>query len=243
MFLFKGYNLDLGGKRPLSPLNSANKASITGSSMPTEVIKNAKLIWDYLASFHQGQTSDAIVVCCSYDLRVCDYACGLMAEIGAQQLLFSGNTGNWTRQLWDEPEAKVFKARAIKNGIDPALILTEEQATNIGENIAFSKKLLPDAETITFVTKPNTILRVKLTVPLHWSGITAVTACPPFTFPDRVSNIVGMFGVINEMVGDIQRILSYPALGYQIAHNLPAHILTAYEFLIDQGFTEHLMRK
>jgi len=211
--------------------------------MPTEAIKNAKLIWYYLASFHQEQPSDAIVVCCSYDLRVCDYACPFMKEIGAQRLLFSGNSGNWTRHLWDEPEAQVFKTRALQNGIDPTRILTEEQATNIGENVAFSKKMLPDAKSITFITKPNTILRVKLTVPLHWQNITAVTACPQFTFPDEVSNIVGVFGVINEMVGDIQRILAYPSLGYQVAHDLPTHILTAYESLVDQGFTKHLMRK
>lgn len=211
--------------------------------MPSEIINKAKLIWDYLASFHQVASSDAIVVCCSYDLRICDYALDLMKEVGAQQLLFSGNTGNWTRQLWDEPEAQVFKTRAVDNGVDPSRIVTEEEATNIGENIAFSKKLLPAAKTITFITKPNTILRVKLTIPLHWPHITAVTACPSFSFPNDVSNIVGVFGVIHEMVGDIQRILAYPALGFQVVHDLPPHIVTAYEYLVGQGFTQHLMRE
>ena len=209
--------------------------------MSSEIINNAKLIWDYLASFHQVGNADAIVVCCSYDLRICDYACELMKETETPQLLFSGNTGNWTRQLWDQPEAQVFKARALENGIDPAFIITEERATNIGENIAFSKKLLPDAKIVTFITKPNTILRVKLTVPVHWRTITSFTACPQFSFPEDVSNIVGLFGVINEMVGDIQRILAYPALGYQAPHYLPETVLVAYESLKNEGFTTHLM--
>lgn len=209
--------------------------------MSSEVIVKAKLIWDYLASFHQEVPADIIVVCCSYDMRVCDYACSLMNRLGTQQILFSGNTGNWTKHLWDEPEAQVFKARAIANGVNPHQILTEENATNIGENIAFSKRLFAEAKSVTFVTKPNTILRVKLTVPIQWPEVAANTACPPFKFPDDVSHIVGVFGVIHEMVGDIQRIMAYPEFGFQMLHQLPQSVIAAYEYLKEQGFTQHLI--
>jgi len=211
--------------------------------MQSQVIVNAKVIWDYLASFNQAGSSDAIVVCCSYDLRVCDYACELAQKLQVPQIVFSGNTGNWTGHLWDAPEAQVFKERALKeNGFNPTLVLTEEKATNIGENIAFSKELLPEAKVVTFITKPNTILRVKLTVPLHWQDITAYTSCPQFSFPDEVSHIIGVFGVISEMVGDIQRIIKYPGLGFQIHHDLPENVLAAHKYLVNEGFTHHLMR-
>ena len=41
--------------------------------MQTPTLKNARILWDYLSSFKAVAPSDAIVVCCSYDLRVCDY--------------------------------------------------------------------------------------------------------------------------------------------------------------------------
>lgn len=202
---------------------------------------HAKLIWDYLASHSDPAECDAIVVCCSYDLRVCDYACELVKRSLAPIVVFSGNTGNWTEHLWDIPEAEVFAERALANGVSETSILRELNATNIGENVAFSRKLLPEAETVTFVTKPNTILRVGLTAPVQWPGVRANLACPPFSFPDGVSNVIGLFGVINEIVGDIQRIMEYPQLGYQIQHELPADVIESWEYLVEAGFTLHTM--
>ena len=72
-----------------------------------------------------------------------------------------------------------------------------------------------------FVTKPNAILRVALTVPVQWPEVTAFVDSPPLEFPQEVSNIIGVFGVINEMVGDVDRVLQYPSRGFQRAHDVP----------------------
>ncbi len=93
-----------------------------------------------MASFRATTPCDAVVVCCSYDLRVCDYACGLV------------------------------KAR-------------------------------------------------------------------------DVSPVIGLFGIMNEMVGDVERIQRYPALGYQSPHELPHNVLDAWASLVQKGFTYHLMPK
>lgn len=209
--------------------------------MTSSTMKQARRIWDYLASFNDPAPSDAIVVCCSYDLRVCDHACRLLRESLAPRILFSGKSGNWTEHLWDRTEAAVFRDRAIAQGIDPDCILIENEATNIGENLAFSKRLLPEVKTVTFVTKPNTILRVKLTAPLQWPGITTHVACPLLQFPEEISNVVGILGVIHEMVGDLQRIEAYPMRGYQVEHALPTEILESRDYLVAHGFTRHLM--
>jgi uncharacterized SAM-binding protein YcdF (DUF218 family) len=140
---------------------------------------HAKLIWDYLASHSSPMACDAIVVCCSYDLRVCDYACKLLLESIAPIIVFSGYKGNWTRHLWDVPEAEIFAKRAEINGIARSRMKIESRATNIGENISFSRELLPDAKVVTFVTKPNTMLRVGLTAPIQWP---AQISCSPMMF-------------------------------------------------------------
>ena len=209
--------------------------------MQTQTIAAAQRLWDYLSAERSHASSDAVVVCCSYDLRVGDYACELIQQGVAPLLILSGNTGNWTRRLWSRPEASVFRERALENGIPADSILTEDQSTNFGENIAFVRRLAPTLQRVTFVTKPNSVLRVRLTVPVQWPGVTAYIDAPPLRFPDEVSNVIGLFGLIDEMVGDVDRILKYPALGYQAPQELPAEILQAWQQLQEAGFRNHLL--
>ncbi len=207
----------------------------------TLTIKRAAEIWNYMATLNNRARSDAIVVCCSYDLRTCDHACELIRSGFADTLLLSGNTGNWTRHIWAEPEAEIYYRRALSNGIAAEKIIVESEATNFGENVSFSRQLLGDVASVTFVSKPYSLLRVKLTVERYWPGIEAHFSAPEIVFPEAVSNVVGVLGVIGEMVGDIDRIQHYPALGYQAAHTLPGEIIDAWHYLIEQGFTNHLI--
>ena len=209
--------------------------------MTTETLKCASEIWGYMSAVKSRSKSDAIVICCSYDLRACDHACALIKDGLSDTLVISGKHGNWTRHLWDEAEAEVFLNRAIANGIDENQILLEPEATNFGENILYSRALIPKARSITFVSKPNSLLRIKLTAEARCPEIEVKLSCPDINFPSEVSNIVGVWGVINEMVGDIERIQKYPDLGFQVPHKLPDGILQNWAYLVDQGFTSHLM--
>ncbi|MET0406704.1 MAG: YdcF family protein [Cystobacter sp.] len=209
--------------------------------MSTLTMQHARRLWEYMSSFKTRAPCDVAVVCCSYDLRVCDYACELLKSGLARQLLISGNTGNWTRHLWSKSEARVFLARAQAAGIPESSIILEERATNFGENIALSRELVPHARTVTFITKPNSVLRVLLTAAVRWPGITAQVDCPVIDFPEEVSNIVGVLGLIDEMVGDVHRIIEYPQQGFQQAHALPSEVLESWRYLISQGFKNHLI--
>jgi uncharacterized SAM-binding protein YcdF (DUF218 family) len=195
-----------------------------------------------MSSFRARAAADAIVVCCSYDLRVCDYACELLRQGLAPTLLLSGKSGNWTKFLWTETEARVFHARALLNGVDPQQLVLEEQATNFGENIAFARKLLPAARRVIFLTKPPSVLRVSVTVPIQWPEVSAFVDSPLLKFPEEVSQVIGVFGIIQEMVGDIDRVRRYPAKGFQVPHALPNEVLQAYEALIADGFSQHMLR-
>ena len=207
----------------------------------TSTIQSALELWNYMSSFAEQKACDAIVVCCSYDLRVCDHACELIKSGLSDTLLLSGNTGNWTKHIWSTPEAIIFKERALSNGINENQIIIEQHATNFGENVTLSTQLLPNARTISFISKPSSLLRVKLTAQAQCPNVKTYVSSPTIEFPYKVSNIVGVLGVINEMVGDIERIQKYPELGFQAHHELPKHILNSYNYLIYQGFTEHLM--
>jgi uncharacterized SAM-binding protein YcdF (DUF218 family) len=204
-------------------------------------LEHARALWNYLSATRHREPADAVVVCCSYDLRVCDYACDLIKQGVAPRLVLSGKTGNWTRFLWTEPEAHVFRERALANGIAAERIVLEDRSTNFGENIAFVRTLLPQLRRVIFITKPNAILRVALTVPVQWPGIAAYVDAPAWKFPEDVSNIIGVFGVMHEMVGDVDRIQQYPARGFQVPHTVPLPILESWRALIEAGFGRHLL--
>lgn len=135
----------------------------------------------------------------------------------------------------------MFKERALANGVEAERIVVEDQAGNLGENVAFVRRLAPDISRATFVTKPNSVLRVSLTVPVQWPEITAFVDAPPLAFPDEVSNVIGLFGVIHEMVGDIDRVIQYPAEGFQVPYPVPSEIVQACTFLVSEGFDQHLL--
>lgn len=107
----------------------------------------------------------------------------------------------------------------------------EREATNFGENISYSKLLVPQARTVTFVSNPNSLLRVKLTAEANWQEVNAIVSCPEIKFPDEVSNIIGVWGAINGMVGDIERIQKYPDRGFQAPHLLPEKIMQNWHIL------------
>ncbi len=207
--------------------------------MQSETLRRAAEIWDYFASFRSTGRSDAIVVCCSYDLRVCDHACDLLQAGIAETLVFSGKRGAWTRHLWNKTEAETFFERAMTNGVSADRVLLETEATNFGENIAFARALIPEARAVTFVTKPNALLRAQLTAAVQWPEVRAYLSCPRLRFPDEVSATIGLWGVIHELVGDVERILQYPALGFQAGHDFPPRILDDWRYLRDAGFTGH----
>jgi len=209
--------------------------------MQTATLANANRLWTYMSSKRAREQCDAIVVCCSYDLRVCDYACALIKQNVAPRLVLTGKTGNWTRHLWDVPEARIFKDRAVGNGIEADKIELELQATNFGENIAFVRRLMPQLRRVTFITKPAAVLRVALTIPIQWPEVTFWVDSPPFLFPQDVSNVIGVFGIINEMVGDIDRVIQYPSRGFQIPHQLPPEVLESWRELAAEGFVHHLL--
>ena len=207
----------------------------------TPVLSNAEVLWNFLCEGRRSRPSDLLVVCGSYDLRVCDYACELVKLGLAPCILITGGTGNWTKHLWDRTEAAVFADRARSQGLADDQMLLEDTARNFAENIAFARAMRPAAKHVTFITKPNSVRRVYQTLPIQWPEIEALVDAPSFSFPWGVSNCIGVFGLIEEMVGDVHRLLVYPDLGFQAPLPVPEDVLVSWRFLIAEGFNRHLL--
>ena len=148
----------------------------------------AERIWHY---HHLNQTlskAEAILVLCSHDLAVAERGAQLFLEGWAPLLIFSGGLGAITRRLWQEPEADQFAAVARRLGVPAEKILIENQSTNTGENILFTKRLLADRRldprTIIVVQKPYMERRSYATFRQVWPEIDPIVTSPQVSFDE-----------------------------------------------------------
>src|SRR5688572_18756468 len=120
----------------------------------------ARVLWDYHRVIGTLAPADAIVGLGSYDLRVAHWCAELLKRKLAPLLVFTGSHGNWTRGRWPKSEAEVFADEAVAQGPSWEQVLLETKATNIGDNLRFTKALLAErghpASRVIVVTKPQT---------------------------------------------------------------------------------------
>lgn len=212
-----------------------------------DILSAAKKIWDYHHLNNIMEKTDCIIVLGSHDTRVAERGAELFLEGYAPIIVFSGYLGSQTLGNWNRPEAEIFAEIAINMGVPEDKIIIEDKATNTGENITFSKKLLFDRginpKSIIAVQKPYMERRTYATVKKLWPEIKVLVTSPQFTFENYPTNEITLEKVINIMIGDFQRILLYPDRGFLIPQEVPAEVLEAYNFLVEAGYTAHLIQQ
>ncbi len=214
--------------------------------MVTKDVKNlAKVLWDYHHVNHQLEKSDCILVLGSHDTRVANRGAELYLQGYAPLLIFSGGLGNFTQGVWDEPEADKFAKIALTLGVPEEAILVENKSTNTGENIRFTQKLLSesglDPQNFIVVQKPYMERRSLATFKKNWPDKALLVTSPQISLDDYPNEEIPMRMLINNMVGDLQRIKEYPEKGYQIYQEIPVEVWEAYEKLVELGYREHMM--
>ncbi|AHB02810.1 hypothetical protein V568_102289 [Brucella ceti TE28753-12] len=211
--------------------------------MKSSILTAAKVLWDYHCIYDPLEGADIIIGLGSYDPRVAERASDLYLEGLAPWLIFTGRSGRGTDKLYKASEAEAFAEIAIRRGVPERAIIIEPNATNIGENIRFRAKNWRGTRSAAFfVTKPQTQRRVHATVLRQWPEARASISAPLVSFEEQPTAEFPLEMLIHEMTGDLQRILEYPAKGYQIAQAVPLEVMEAYDFLIEQGFDGHPVR-
>jgi hypothetical protein len=213
-------------------------------------MQDAEILWNYHNRVDLIEKSNsektAIIGLGSYDLRVATHCANLYLQGYGKRLLFSGKSGNWTLGRWTLTEAEIFASKAAELGVSIEEILLEKEATNIGDNILKSKNMLhlvfPDVEKIILVTKPNTTRRAYATFMVHWPQMNLMLSAPDLRF-NELAEGQQTDDLINELVGDIDRIINYPDKGYQIQQQIPDAVHQAYERLRNSGFIKHCQQQ
>jgi len=210
----------------------------------------AETLWRYHHLDHELARADIILVLCSHDRLVAATGARLFLDGWAPLLMFSGGLGAITRHLWHEPEADQFARMAIDLGVPADRILIENQSTNTGENVAFSRRLLEERglapRRFILVQKPYMERRSFATFQKVWPGQELIVTSPRVSFDEylaRYSNgALTPDDVIGIMVGDLQRIQLYPERGFQIPQAIPSDVLEAYAELVRSGYDKYLVR-
>jgi hypothetical protein len=77
----------------------------------------------------------------------------------------------------------------------------------------------------------------------QWPDMDFIVTSPPILFEDYPNEERSKDYLINMMVRDLQRIKEYPAKGFQIKQEIPDEVWSAYEKLVRQGYTTHLIKE
>ena len=217
----------------------------TGPRVEKEILIAAKTLWDYLRLGQPLKKCDCVIAMGSHDLRVAEYAAGLVVKNWAPLLVCSGGLGRLTREIWRESEAAKFARIAEAASVANSSILVEDHSTNTGENILFSKSLLEekgyDIKSAILVHKPYMERRAFATAQWYWPELEVVVSSPQIPFEKYATAEIPTDEIIQIMVGDFQRILVYPEKGFQISQEIPGGANEAFKFLVKYGYTQYLV--
>ncbi len=210
------------------------------------ILKHIAVLWDYHNIPNSQNKSDFILVMGSADDRVAYHAAYLYHMGYSKIFITSGGVGKVTREIYTQSEGKRFSNILINCNVPSECIIIEDKASNSGENLQFSKKILDEKE-LKFnigllVTKPYMKRRAYATAMKQWPEVKWDVSAPLISLEMYPDDKISMVMMINLMVGDLQRIAEYSKLGFQIEQDIPSYVWESYNFLVEQGFDKYVMK-
>ena len=204
-----------------------------------------RILWKYHRVHDRPHAADLIFVLGSNDPRVAVRAAELYRDGLAPRVLVSGGRGRFTEND-AESEGERFARTARRAGVPDDCLIVESESTNTGENIRFSWRLLEEkgilVRRVLAVQKPYMERRTLASLEAQWPGIELQVTSPELSFEAYLPPpLLTREFVINAMVGNFQRIVEYPKLGFASVQPVPPEALAAFEKLVRVGYTTQLL--
>lgn len=217
----------------------------SAAAISDDVLRDATLIWNYHQMHHSLRHCSAAIALGSHDLGVATFTTDLFRRGLFPLVVFTGANSPTTRGKFPRGEAVHYREHAMGLGVPDAAIMVEPHATNTGQNIVLSRDALAragvDVESVLIVSKPYMERRAYATCRKEWPRVATVCASEPQSMQDYIDHIGDARLVVDMLVGDLQRVIEYPQLGYAIAQDVPADVMRAYDCLLDRGFDSRLL--
>lgn len=213
--------------------------------VPDEVWADAQTLWDYHQLDHELRSCSAAIALGSYDLGVATYAAALFKKNLFPVVVFTGATSATSVDRFPAGEAVTFRGHALSLGLPDSAILVEPAATNTGENFSLSRHLLHrrgfHIDSVMVICMPYMQRRAFATCAKQWPDVSTVCASEPISMRDYVKAIGDTKLVIDELAGDLQRIIDYPKRGFATQQAVPSTVEAAYRRLVDAGYDSRVL--
>lgn len=214
--------------------------------MENEIIKHVNNIWNYHNIKNELKKVDFILVMGSADDRVAIHAAYLYLLNYSDTIVTSGGFGKVTKNTHAIAEGDRFAKIIEKMNVPSTKIIIENEATNSGENLTFSRKKLLDLnhnfKSGILVTKPYMKRRAYATAKKQWPEIDWIISAPDLSLECYVNELITFELTVNLMVGDLQRIKLFAKNGLQIKQHIPKSVWESYEFLKKNGFDKYVIK-
>lgn len=207
--------------------------------------QDAELVWDFHQVHHEISACDVGIALGCNDIGVAEYAAELYHRGMFQTVVFTGATSRDTAAIFPRGEAVHFRERALDLGVPDAAILVEPEAANTGANITLSRELLigsgltPDS--VLLISMPYMERRAFATCRCLWPEVVVTCTSAPLTLEEYVKTIGDAAEVVDMMIGDLQRVMLYPARGFAIEQPVPPAVAAAFDRLVAAGFNSRLL--
>ena len=213
--------------------------------VPAMDLHDARTIWEYHLMRHPLEPTDVGIGLGSHDLGVATFAAKLYHEQLFPMIVFTGASSRTTAARFPRGEAVHYREHAIELGVPSDAIRVESSATNTGENIALTRDLLAATDTpvksVLLISKPYMERRAYATCQKVWPDVRAICASEPISFNSYLASIGDTKLVLDMLVGDLQRVVEYPTLGFAVEQDIPEDVDAAYHRLIAAGDTSRVM--
>lgn len=157
----------------------------------------------------------------------------------ARWIVFSGGVGAGSGDF-GQAEALEFRDEVRRHwpAAEGRIALLEARSTNTGENLAFTTTALAEARpdlfpgaglsTAIVVATPCRLRRALATVRRHWPQVQAAGWCAQRTLEEE-ERLYARFGLAlrEQIVGEFERLASYPASGFIAPVAVPPDVLAA----------------
>lgn len=210
------------------------------------VISSLQVIWNFTKLNQVIEPCDVIFACGCSNLDIPVKCAELFNQGYGEKILFSGGLGKITKGTFKKTEAEIYRDIAIERGVPADKILLETDSTNTGDNFRFSRKILEKEHVksiliVHFATSERrTLAAAQKIIPEYRLFITS----PDLTFSSFLSKLQHsseyFYNEVSLLVGDIQRMIVYPQLGWQRELDIPSSIIQTYYFLKEKGFNQFI---
>jgi uncharacterized SAM-binding protein YcdF (DUF218 family) len=215
------------------------------STLPDFLRSDVELLWDYHNMHHDLRPCDVGIGLGSHDPGVAICIAELFHRAMFPLIVLTGANAPTTVNRFPRGEAIHYREHAIELGVPPEAIRVEPAATNTGQNIEFTRRMLADegvhVRSVLLVSRPYQQRRAFATCKKLWPEVGVLCSSRPLPLDEYIASIGDTKRVIDMLVGDTQRITEYAKRGFAIEQQIPPQAQAAYQRLIDAGFTDRLI--